>query len=268
MEKHCRWSKIGRFFCVRFVYGGSLVRCKKKPHLWRLSLLRSVGIRLLRTACRWQKNEKMSMWRKQCHQHVGTHMNTWTHAHITQSLTLTSHLTHHTHHTHITPQTHASTQNTVSTKEPARTTHKHDTKTTNNDNHFHSHAHTTNTHTTTSPATQCERQREWQRTGGSECMGLGPFPVCRITRVMPVIIQVCPVQALCHFEWSGPVKMGKMLMKKKGTFCDQKKGASWSQKEPFHQKKGPTMTKKCHFWPLFFLIKRPLFLIKNVVLAF
>ena len=41
-----RFSAV--FFCVQ---GGSLARCKKKLHLWRLPLLRSVGIHLVRTAC-------------------------------------------------------------------------------------------------------------------------------------------------------------------------------------------------------------------------
>ena len=194
------------------------------------------------------------------HEHTHTHTTTYTH--------ITSH-TSHTPHTHITPQTHASTQNTVSTKEPARTTHKHDTNTTNKDNHFHSHAHNiqqkqhthAHRHKTTPPTPTPpplpQRNANGNGNGngnvpeqGSERMGLGPFTVCRITRIMPVIIQVCPVQALCHFEWSGPVKKGNMLMKKREIFWSKKRAKKWQKISflaPSFDQKEPFFDQKCRF---------------------
>ena len=63
------------FFCVRLVWS-SLVRCKKKLHLWMLLLLRSVGRHPLRTACTWQMMKNEHVVKTNSAINMSTHMNT------------------------------------------------------------------------------------------------------------------------------------------------------------------------------------------------
>ena len=51
-----------------FVGDSCSVLCKKKRlHLWRLPLLRSVGVHLVHTACKWQMMKNEQMTEKQCY---------------------------------------------------------------------------------------------------------------------------------------------------------------------------------------------------------